>query len=105
MKKAIVILAAMAILFVSGTAAVAGDSANVAVSATVVGTCKFNNGGTIILQTSGTEKVYDPKLAKTVNPFLAYTPNGIVTSVRKIVNDLDRSNERFVLIIDKALFC
>ena len=30
MKKAIVILAAMAILFVSGTAAVAADTANVA---------------------------------------------------------------------------
>lgn len=37
--------------------------------------------GTIIMQTNGTEKVYDPNQAKTVNPFLAYTMNGTVTSV------------------------
>lgn len=48
MKKTIVILAAMAILFVSGTAAVANDTATVAVTATVVGTCKFvNKSGSI----------------------------------------------------------
>jgi hypothetical protein len=37
--------------------------------------------GTIIIRTNGTEKVYDPTLPKTVNPFLAYTPNGTVSSV------------------------
>lgn len=51
-----------------------------------------NTDGTIILQTSGIEKVYDPKQAKTVNPFLAYSPNGTVASVRTIVIDLDQSN-------------
>jgi len=37
--------------------------------------------GTLIIQTNGTEKVYDPTQPKTVNPFLAYTPNGTVSSV------------------------
>jgi len=37
--------------------------------------------GTLIIQTNGTEKVYDPTLPKTVNPFLAYTPNDTVSSV------------------------
>jgi hypothetical protein len=37
--------------------------------------------GTLIFQTNGTEKVYDSSQPKTVNPFLAYTPNGIVSSV------------------------
>jgi hypothetical protein len=37
--------------------------------------------GTVIIQTNGTEKVYDPTQPKTVNPFLAYTPNGTVNSV------------------------
>jgi hypothetical protein len=37
--------------------------------------------GFLIIETNGTEKVYDPTLAKTVNPFLAYTPNGTVSSV------------------------
>ena len=60
MKKAIVILAAMAILFVSGTAAVAADTANVAVNATVVGACKFNSGGTI-------DFTLDPSIGGDVN--------------------------------------
>ncbi|CAF4768009.1 unnamed protein product [Rotaria sp. Silwood1] len=42
---------------------------------------KLSNG-TIIFQTSGTEKIYDPTQPKTVNPFLAYTPNGIVSSTK-----------------------
>ena len=37
--------------------------------------------GSVILQTNGTETVYDPSQAKTVNPFLAYTPNGTSFSV------------------------
>ena len=37
--------------------------------------------GTLIIRTNGTEKVYDPTQPKTVNPFLAYTPNGTVASV------------------------
>jgi len=37
--------------------------------------------GFLIIETNGTEKVYDPTLPKTVNPFLAYTPNGTVSSV------------------------
>jgi len=60
MKKAIVILAAMAILFVSVTAAVAADTANVAVNATVVGACKFNSGGTI-------DFTLDPSIGGDVN--------------------------------------
>ena len=36
---------------------------------------------TTIFQTSGTEHVYDSSQSKTVNPFLAYTPNGTVYSV------------------------
>ena len=38
-------------------------------------------GTAVIIQTAGVEEVYDPTQAKTVNPFLAYTPNGTVTSV------------------------
>jgi hypothetical protein len=37
--------------------------------------------GTLIFQTNGTEKVYDPLQPKTVKPFLAYTLNGTVSSV------------------------
>jgi hypothetical protein len=37
--------------------------------------------GTLIIETNGTEEVYDPALPKTVNPFLAYTPNDTVSSV------------------------
>jgi hypothetical protein len=37
--------------------------------------------GTLIFQTNGTEKVYDALQPPTVNPFLAYTPNGTVSSV------------------------
>jgi hypothetical protein len=40
-----------------------------------------SGNGTLIIQTNGTEQVYDPSQAKTVNPFLAYTPNGNVSSV------------------------
>jgi hypothetical protein len=36
---------------------------------------------TLIFETNGTEKVYDPQQPKTVKPFLAYTPNGTVSSV------------------------
>ncbi|CAF5222099.1 unnamed protein product, partial [Rotaria magnacalcarata] len=38
--------------------------------------------GTIIIQTEGVEKAYDPTQPKTVNPFLAYTPNGTVSSTK-----------------------
>ena len=37
--------------------------------------------GSVLFQTSGAEKVYDPSQPKTVNPFLAYTPNGVNSSV------------------------
>jgi hypothetical protein len=37
--------------------------------------------GTLIIRTNGTEKAYDTTQPKTVNPFLAYTPNGTVSSV------------------------
>ncbi|CAF3610983.1 unnamed protein product [Rotaria sp. Silwood1] len=39
-----------------------------------------NANGVLIMQTTGIEKSYDPKQPKTVNPFLAYTPNGTVSS-------------------------
>ena len=39
--------------------------------------------GVRIFQTSGVEKVYDPLQPKTVNPFLAYTPNGTASSVSR----------------------
>ncbi|CAF2689426.1 unnamed protein product, partial [Rotaria sp. Silwood2] len=42
---------------------------------------KLSNG-TITFQTSGTEKIYDSTQPKTVNPFLAYTPNGTVSSTK-----------------------
>ncbi|UJR30817.1 hypothetical protein I4U23_018335 [Adineta vaga] len=38
------------------------------------------SGGTVIFQTAGVEHVYDPTQNKTVNPFLAYTPGGTVSS-------------------------
>ncbi|CAF0720427.1 unnamed protein product [Adineta steineri] len=41
-----------------------------------------NGSGSIILQTTGTEQVYDTTQPKTVNPFLAYTPNGTVSSTK-----------------------
>ncbi|CAF1172104.1 unnamed protein product [Adineta steineri] len=41
-----------------------------------------SSSGTIIIQTNGTEKVYDTTQPKTVNPFLAYTPNGTVSSTK-----------------------
>jgi hypothetical protein len=40
-----------------------------------------SGSGNVIIQTNGTEKVYDGTQPKTVNPFLAYTPNGTVSSV------------------------
>ncbi len=45
-----------------------------------------DNNGTVIIQTSGTEKVYDPTQPKTVNPFLAYTINGTVSNVSWLMN-------------------
>ncbi|CAF1148812.1 unnamed protein product [Rotaria sp. Silwood1] len=41
-----------------------------------------NSDGTVIFQTSGVEPVYDTTQPKTVNPFLAYTPNGTVSSTK-----------------------
>ncbi|CAF0826592.1 unnamed protein product [Adineta steineri] len=41
-----------------------------------------SGAGTIIIQTNGTEHVYDTTQPKTVNPFLAYTPNGTVSSTK-----------------------
>ncbi|CAF0745500.1 unnamed protein product [Adineta steineri] len=41
-----------------------------------------SSSGTIIIQTNGTEQVYDITQPKTVNPFLAYTPNGTVSSTK-----------------------
>ncbi|CAF3247494.1 unnamed protein product, partial [Rotaria sp. Silwood2] len=38
--------------------------------------------GSVIIQTNGTEKTYDPTQPKTVNPFLAYTPNGTASSTK-----------------------
>ncbi|CAF2498907.1 unnamed protein product [Rotaria sp. Silwood2] len=38
--------------------------------------------GIVIIETNGTEKTYDPTQPKTVNPFLAYTPNGTVSSTK-----------------------
>lgn len=38
--------------------------------------------GNVIIQTNGTEKNYDSTQNKTVDPFLAYTPNGNVTSAK-----------------------
>ncbi|CAF3467962.1 unnamed protein product [Rotaria sp. Silwood1] len=39
-----------------------------------------NSDGTVIFQTAGVEHVYDTTQPKTVNPFIAYTPNGTVSS-------------------------
>ncbi|CAF1533742.1 unnamed protein product, partial [Rotaria sp. Silwood1] len=39
-----------------------------------------NSDGTLIFQTAGVEHVYDTTQPKTVNPFIAYTPNGTVSS-------------------------
>ncbi|CAF0961048.1 unnamed protein product [Rotaria magnacalcarata] len=36
----------------------------------------------IIIETEGVEHVYDPNQIKTVKPFLAYTPNGTVSSTK-----------------------
>ncbi|CAF4516396.1 unnamed protein product, partial [Rotaria sp. Silwood2] len=44
-------------------------------------TLKAGNG-LPIFQTAGVEKIYDPTQPKTVNPFLAYTPNGTVSSTK-----------------------
>ncbi|CAF4274049.1 unnamed protein product, partial [Rotaria sp. Silwood2] len=41
-----------------------------------------NTNGVLIMQTTGIEKIYNPKQPKTVNPFLAYTPNGTVSSTK-----------------------
>ncbi|CAF1301834.1 unnamed protein product [Rotaria sordida] len=41
-----------------------------------------SDDGSFIIQTNGTEKVYDLTQPKTVNPFLAYTPNGTVNSTK-----------------------
>ncbi|CAF4187447.1 unnamed protein product, partial [Rotaria sordida] len=40
----------------------------------------ISDNGMAIFQTAGVEKIYDSTLPKTVNPFLAYTPNGTVSS-------------------------
>ncbi|CAF1561470.1 unnamed protein product [Rotaria sp. Silwood1] len=40
----------------------------------------LKNGNTVIFQTAGVEAIYDSTQPKTVNPFLAYTLNGTVTS-------------------------
>ena len=47
MKKLTLIAALCATSLFGTTAAWAGDTANVAVSATITGTCKFNSGGSI----------------------------------------------------------
>ncbi|CAF4531846.1 unnamed protein product, partial [Rotaria socialis] len=38
--------------------------------------------GTITIETEGVEHVYDPNQIQTVKPFLAYTPNGTVSSTK-----------------------
>ncbi|CAF1329620.1 unnamed protein product [Adineta ricciae] len=42
----------------------------------------LTSGSTVIIQTAGVERVYDETQIKTVNPFLAYTPGGTVSSKR-----------------------
>lgn len=84
MKKAIVILAAMAILFVSGTAAVAADSATVAVTATVVGTCKFvNKSGSISFGN------LDPSVGGDVNGIVSQPTFWCTKNVSYTINDDD----------------
>jgi spore coat protein U-like protein len=46
-KKTVMLAALCATGVIGSTAAMAGDTAAVAVSATVTGTCKFNSGGTV----------------------------------------------------------
>jgi hypothetical protein len=52
----------------------------------------LTSGGATIIQTAGVEVNYDPKEPKTVNPFLAYTPNGTRSSVSIILVTLEPSN-------------
>lgn len=59
MKKLIVVVMAIAIIAMAGVA-MAADTANVAVSANVVGTCKFNSGGTVAF-------ALDPSVGGNVN--------------------------------------
>lgn len=47
LKKNVLVVALCAAGVIGSTAALAGDTATVAVSATVVGTCKFNSGGAV----------------------------------------------------------
>ncbi|CAF4317480.1 unnamed protein product, partial [Rotaria sordida] len=42
----------------------------------------ISDNGMVIFQTAGVEKIYDSTLPKIVNPFLAYTPNGTVSSTK-----------------------
>jgi hypothetical protein len=48
----------------------------------------WRRNGSMIFQTAGKEKVFDPSQPKTVDPFLAYTPNGTVNSVSRAVDRL-----------------
>lgn len=61
--------------------------------------------GNVIIQTNGTEKVYDTTQNKTVDPFLAYTPNGDVTSVsNRWWEAMNRSvNESHLMLIAKII--
>ncbi|CAF0939456.1 unnamed protein product [Rotaria sordida] len=42
----------------------------------------ISDNGIVIFQTAGVEKIYDSAQPKIVNPFLAYTPNGTVSSTK-----------------------
>lgn len=64
MKKIALISALCATGLFGGTSALAADTANVTVSATVVGTCKFNSGGAV---------------AFTLDPSVGGAVSGVVT--------------------------
>lgn len=49
MKKLIAVAMAIAIIAMAGVAMAANDTANVTVTASVVGTCKFTSGGTLAI--------------------------------------------------------
>lgn len=57
-----------------------------------------------MFKTNGTEEVYDPQQAKTVDPFLAYTPGGIVNSVSNLIK-CSRVTPNATDTTDKTLLC
>jgi spore coat protein U-like protein len=85
MVKRIILIVAIAMIAFSGVA-LAGDTATVNVSANVVGTCKFNSGGTVTFS-------LDPSVGGTVNGTITQPQFWCTKNASYTITDDNGANE------------